>query len=145
MHIVFVLERVPAAMLRGSLAAIGLVELLVPDRFIGYWERLALENSGECSRRSWVSPAARIEGLLIVVAAARPGALSGVVRSVLGWYGLLAALSPEGYLEYWTPLVYEDATRCEWQPWVVPATRAVGVLYVLVALVGWNRNRTADR
>jgi hypothetical protein len=124
---------------------LGLVELVVPDRLIEFWERLALENPEECSLRAWISPIARIEGLVILVAALRPGTLSGVFRSALGCYGLLAAISPQGYLDYWTPLIYEDHERCEWKPWVVPTTRAIGALYVLIALFGWKERRDDGR
>lgn len=134
---------VSVGMLRGLLAALAVVELLVPDRFIEFWEPVALENPEECSLRSWVIPVARLEGLLVLAALVRPEAFSGALRSALGWYGLMAALSPRGYLEYWTPLVYDDAESCEWKPWVVPATRAIGVLYVLLALFGW-RSTNAD-
>lgn len=130
-------------MLKTLLAALGFVELLVPERFIEFWERLALDNPAECSLRPWVIPVARLEGLVFLAALARPGTFSGAIRSALGWHGLLAALSPEGYLDYWTPLVYEDAEGCAWRSWVVPLTRAVGVCYVLVALFGW-RSKTDD-
>ncbi len=123
-------------MLKGLLAALAVVELLAPKRFIEFWEPLALENPEACSLEPWVIPVARIEGVAFLLALVRPRAVSGVIRSGLGCFGLMAALSPEGYLDYWTPLVYEDAVRPEWKPWVVPATRAIGVLYVLIALFG---------
>jgi hypothetical protein len=132
-------------MLRRLIAALGLVELLIPGRFIEFFERYALENPEECSLRPWVTPVARLEGLITLVVALRPGTFSGAIRSVLGWHGLLAALSPQGYLDYWTPLVYEEPADCEWKPWVVQATRAVGVLYVLIALFGWgSRSESAE-
>lgn len=123
---------------RGLLAAVALVELLYPERLIESGERLALDNPEECSLRSWVVLVARLEALLFLVALACPNTFSGPLRSALGWNGLLAALSPAGYLKYWTALVYEDADRCEWKPWVVPATRTIGVLYVLIALFARN-------
>ncbi|ADJ14102.1 hypothetical protein [Halalkalicoccus jeotgali] len=125
-------------MIKRLLATLAVVELLVPERVIVFGERLSLENPGECSLRSWVPLVARLEGLVVLAALVRPGALSGLVRSVLGWYGLLAVLSPEGYLEYWTDLVYEDAERLDWKPWVVPMTRAIGACYVVIALFGWG-------
>lgn len=127
------------------LAVLAVVELLAPERVIEFGERLSLENPGEPSLRSWVPLVARLEGLVVLAALVRPAALSGLLRSALGWYGLMAALSPEGYLEYWTDLVYEDAERLEWKSWVVPATRAIGACYVLIALFGWNSKEDGDR
>jgi hypothetical protein len=127
---------------RGLIAALGLVELLIPGRFIEFFEGYALENPEECSLRPWVVPVARLEGLLVLVSTLRPGTLSGTFRSALGWHGLLAALSPQGYLDYWTPLIYEEPAGCEWKPWVVRATRVVGALYVLIAVFGWGSETT---
>ncbi|MEM4781712.1 MAG: hypothetical protein QXG03_09165 [Halalkalicoccus sp.] len=130
-------------MLKPLLAIVALVELLAPDRFIGFWERVALSNPEECSRKAWVNPVARLEGAFVLLALARPQAFSGIVRSALGWYGLLAALAPEGYLAYWTPLVYDG--RPEWAWWVAPLTRAVGVCYVLFALFWRPSKETNER
>ncbi|WP_122089252.1 hypothetical protein [Halalkalicoccus subterraneus] len=129
-------------MIKRLLAVFGLVELLVPRRFIEFWEGYALENPEDCSLKRWVIPVARLEGLLFLAVLAKPRAFSGPIRAALGWYGLMAALSPDGYLEYWTPLIYEDG-RPEWKPWVVPATRVIGVCYVVLALFGWpSKNDT---
>ncbi|MFC6905933.1 hypothetical protein [Halalkalicoccus tibetensis] len=125
-------------MLRSLLAVLAVVELLAPERVIEFGERLALENSGEASLQPWITPVARLEGLVLLVALVRPPALPGPLRSMLGWFGLLAVLSPRGFIDYWTDLVYEDAAVLAWKPWVVPATRAIGVLYVLLALFGWR-------
>lgn len=131
-------------MIKRLLAVFALVELLVPRRFIEFWEGYALENPGDCSLKPWVIPVARLEGLLFLVALARPRTLAGPIRAALGCYGLMAALSPDGYLEYWTPLIYTDGERPEWKPWVVPMTRAIGACYVLVALFDW-RSKSDDR
>lgn len=125
-------------MIKPLLAALAVVELLAPERVIEFGERLALENPGEASLRSWVTPVARLEGLVVLAALARRPVLPGPLRSMLGWFGLLAVLSPKGFLDYWTDLVYEDTRVLAWKPWVVPATRAIGVCYVLLALFGWR-------
>lgn len=132
-------------MLKVLLALLGFVELVVPDRFIQFFERYALENPEQCLRKAWVSPVARLEGLTILVTILRPGTFSGVVRSALGCYGLMAAVSPQGYLDYWTPLLYEEAEACEWKPWVIPTTRIAGILYVLIAVFGWKSKPSSDQ
>jgi hypothetical protein len=121
-------------MIKGLLAVLALIELFAPERIIEWGERMALSNPKECSLRPWVSLVARIEGLLFLLTLARPRTFSGPLRAALGWNGFLMSLSPAGYLDYWTAIVYEDADRCEWKPWVLPLTRAIGVCYVLFAL-----------
>lgn len=122
-------------MIKWLLAAVALIELLVPERIIERGEQVALSNPEECSLRPWVPLVARLEGLLFLLVLVRPKTFSGPwARAAFGWNGLLAFLSPAGYLDYWTEIVYEDADRCEWRPWVVPATRAIGACYVLIAL-----------
>ena len=129
-------------MIKGLFAAIALIELFAPERIIERGEQVALQNPEECSLQPWVSLVARLEGLLFLLALARPKPFSGPLRSAVGWNGLLMALSPAGYLDYWTDIVYEDADRCEWRPWVVPLTRALGVFYVLIAL--FFRSKKSD-
>lgn len=128
-----------------SLVVLAVVELLAPERVIEFGERLSLENPGECSLRSWVPFVARLEGAVFLSWLVKPRPLSGAVRSILGWSGLMAVISPEGYLGYWTDLVYEDAERLQWKPWVVPLTRVIGICYVLLALFGWNPKEDGDR
>jgi hypothetical protein len=133
-------------MLDRLLVAFGVVELLFPERLIDYGEGLALENPDECELEPWVPAVARLEGLAFLWLVFRGRASLVTFRSLFGFNGLLAVLSPRGFLDYWTGVVYADHERCEWKPWVVPATRLIGVVYLALAFSGRRaaRRRRAE-
>jgi hypothetical protein len=122
-------------MVHRTLALFGLVEALAPRRLVALGERLAFRDRGESELRSWVVPAARLEGLLWVLLARRGS--SSTLRSLLTVIGLPALLAPEQFLHTGLRLAYENSDRIEPRPWVVPATRLVGLAYVLVGFRSW--------
>jgi hypothetical protein len=121
-------------MLRTILTAVAGVELLTPKALVDAAERLALENPEDCELASWVVPGARIEGLVILLLAWRSDGTYAALKRFLGVVGLLALAFPRAYVDYGSRLAYEDDAAPEWKPWVYPATRLVGLAYVLVAL-----------
>ena len=126
-------------MLKRLLGAVGRVLMTNPERFINFWERLALENSEECTLKPWVIPLARLEGF-VFVSLSKNETPSARFEQFLGLVGIPALLFPSQYVEWGAKLVYEDPDRCEWRSWVVPFTRIVGFGYVLVGVRGF-RNR----
>lgn len=123
-------------MLRRVLAGFALLELLVPQRVIAVAERLALENPDECELRPWTVTIARLEAAVFLLAMRRSRGLSGSLRALLVAVGVPAALFPRQYLAFGAGLAYVDASTCRWKSWVVPMTRALGIVYVLAALRG---------
>lgn len=121
-------------MLRKILTLVGIVELLTPDALIDAAEQIALDNPDECELRPWVVPGARVEGLVFLVLMWRSDESYSAFKGLLGIVGLLALLFPRAYIEYGSRLAYTNATDPRWKPWVYPGTRAVGLLYILVAL-----------
>jgi hypothetical protein len=110
-----------------------------PERVVGFWERLALENPDECTLRWWVIPLARLEGLVFLTLSERE--TSGArFEQFLGVLGIPALLFPKQYIDWSTKLAYEDPDRCEWRSWIVPFTRIVGAVYVLAGIRG-SRDR----
>lgn len=120
-------------MSRKILTQIGIVELLTPDALIGAAEQIALDNPVECELRPWVIPGARIEGLAFLFLTWRRDESYSAFKQLLGIVGVLALLFPRAYIEYGSRLAYTNATDPRWKPWVYPGTRAVGLLYILVA------------
>lgn len=131
-------------MLRQLLVGFGIVELLFPERLIDYSEELALENPDKCELKSWVTTLARFEGVVFLWLVVRDRASLATFRSLFGLNGLLAVLSPKGFLDYWTGIVYEDHRCCEWKPWVVPVTRLIGVFYLVLVLLGRRAARRSQ-
>lgn len=120
-------------MLRKLLVLVGMLELLVPDRVITVVERFALENPGDCELRAWTVPMVRLEALVWLLVASR-GDPHGQVRTLLALTCGPAALFPQRYIDIGARLVYDDPDRCEWTPWIVPATRMMGLAALLAAL-----------
>jgi hypothetical protein len=117
------------------LGVLGRIVMTDPERFIGFWERLALENPDECALKWWVVPLARLEGLVLVSVAGRETPDTQLKR-LLGPFGLILLLFPEQYADWGTKLAYENPDRCEWKSWVIPFTRIIGALYVLLGVRG---------
>ena len=130
-------------MLRALVAAVAVLELLVPDRIVATGERIALENPGECSLRPWTLPMARLEAFAALTVALRGGPPWRRFRRALAFVGLPLALAPRSALRAGLALAYEDPDCCAVRPWVVPATRALGAVYALVAF-GTGRAGDAD-
>ncbi|WP_255152515.1 hypothetical protein [Halorarius halobius] len=121
-------------MLRRLLTVVCVIEVLAPERLIERAEALALANPDDCEVRPWVVPGARVEGAVFLLALWRSDRSYARFKRFLGVVGLLALLYPERYLEVGSELAYVDGSAPRWKPWVAPATRLVGLLYVLVAL-----------
>ncbi len=120
-------------MIRKLLVFLGVLELLVPGRVVAVAERIALDNPDDPELRAWTLPIARLEALVWLLLAVR-GDPHGRVRKLLAIVCGPAALFPRRYVDVGARLAYVDPDRCEWKPWVVPATRVMGVAYVLLAL-----------
>jgi hypothetical protein len=121
-------------MLRMVLSAIGIIELVSPQALIEAAERIALENPAECELRRWVGPGARMEGLVFLFMMWRSDASYAAFKRFLGVIGILALLYPRSYVDYGSSLAYTEGSDPDWQGWVYPGTRVIGLLYVLVAL-----------
>jgi hypothetical protein len=53
-------------LLRLTLLAVGVLELLAPRRFVDFWMDQAVADDEPVELRPWVYTAARLEGLVIV-------------------------------------------------------------------------------
>ena len=119
-------------MLERLLLVVERVELLAPDWLVERSESVAFEATDDCTRKSWVRPAIRAEGAVFVLLGLR--GRSSTFGRLLGLLGLPAAVAPRRDVEFGTRLAYDDADACEWQSWVVPTTRVLGLVSVLVSL-----------
>jgi hypothetical protein len=121
-------------MARTLVAAFAALQLLVPERIVSAGERLAFENPGECALRAWTLPVARLKALGFLFVALRCGGTWRRFRHLLALIGLPAALAPRSYLRFGLTLAYEDPECCAVRSWALPVTRALGALYLLIAL-----------
>jgi hypothetical protein len=122
-------------MLRALLRAWGFVVLLVPRRVVETFEPIAFENPDDAELRYWTIPIARLEGLLFIVLANRDEPGDGLSK-FFGLVGLPAFFAPERYLEWGLSIAYENPEDVEVKSWVVPLTRVLGAVYLLIAIRG---------
>jgi hypothetical protein len=123
-----------ADMLRRVLAAVALLELLLPARVVDVAERLALAESGGCERKRRVVPLARLEGLVFLAVTLGPDRWRVRFKQFLGVLGVVALLAPRAFVDAGTRFAYTGAEGCTWHEWVYPATRVIGLGYILVAV-----------
>lgn len=121
-------------MLRLVLVAVGILEALAPNRIVESAERIAFENPDEGRLRRWTIPMARIEGVAFVWLAGTGRLDSPAVRRMLLACGILMAAFPKRAVESGLGLAYENPDELEVKSWVKPATRALGVVYLMLAL-----------
>jgi hypothetical protein len=122
-------------MLRKLLIGFGLLEIVKPEPIIEMCERIGLRNPEATQRRPLALTGARLEGLVFVWLLVRGRQGSTLVSAVLGIAGLTLVLVPRPIIELSQHLVYADTDSLELQPWVVPAARLLGVLYLTVTLL----------
>jgi len=119
-------------MLRSLLIAFGLAEIARPRPVVEACERIGLENPEDIDRRSWALWGARLEGVAVVWLLARRESGVRVVSGLLALAGLALVIVPQPIVELSQRLVYANTDDLELKPWVTPAARLLGVLYLLV-------------
>ncbi|WP_137291176.1 hypothetical protein [Natronorubrum halophilum] len=122
-------------MLRKLLIAFGCFEIVKPQPVMDACERIGLENPTEARLRPHALWGARLEGLVFVWLLVRGRAGSTLVSTLLGLAGLILVALPEPIIDLSQRLVYENADDLELRPWVKPAARALGGLYLLVVVL----------
>ncbi|ELY64338.1 hypothetical protein [Natronococcus jeotgali] len=120
-------------MLRKLLIAFGIFEIAMPQPVIDACERIGLENPEEARLRPLALWGARLEGALFVWVLARRESGATIANRLLALAGIALVLVPQPLVELSQRLVYENVADLEPKPWVNPAARLLGVLYLTVA------------
>ena len=126
-------------------AAFGLFEVLVPDRIVAPAERLAFDNPEAARRRPWTLPLVRLEGATVLWLLARRDASLSDLSVALGVFGFATAFSPRTTVDVLLEVAYENPGELEVKPWVVAATRLVGVLYVVLGVATARADTPRDK
>lgn len=119
-------------MLRKLLIAFGIFEIAKPQPIIDACERIGLENPEQAELRPWALHGARLEGAVFVWLLARRESGSTIVSTLLGLAGVILVVLPQPIIELSQRLVYENVDDLELKPWIKPAARLLGVLYLIV-------------
>ncbi|MFC4540850.1 hypothetical protein ACFO5R_02770 [Halosolutus amylolyticus] len=131
-------------MLRKLLLAFGLVEIVKPRPVIDACERVGLANPSDAQLRPWALWGARLEGVVFVWLLARGRQGSTVVGVLLGLAGIVLALVPRPIITLSQHLVYENTDDLELKPWIEPAARLLGVLYLTVVALSRRADAPED-
>ena len=135
-------------MLRRIILGFGLVEIVAPRPVIAMCERIGLENPEEARLRTRAVELARLEGLLFVWLLIRGRDRSPVASALLAGAGLLAVFRPDPLIRASQLFAYENPGDLRLKPWVRPATRLLGALYLTVVVLSGSeptrREKDAD-
>ncbi|TYL39709.1 hypothetical protein CV102_05335 [Natronococcus pandeyae] len=131
-------------MLRKLLIAFGIFEIAKPQPVIDACERIGLENPEEAELRPWALHGARLEGALFVWLLARRESGSTIASTLLGVVGGVLVVLPQPIIELSQTLVYENVDELELKPWIKPAARLLGVLYLTVVALSVFGDESTD-
>lgn len=129
-------------MKRALALGFALLEIVAPRRIVTPAERLAFRNPETGRLRPSTMPIARLEGLLFAWLLLRERGLSRPLRAALVALGTAMALVPRTAVESGLALAYENAADLALKSWVVPATRLLGVLYLIVVVLSVHGSET---
>lgn len=130
-------------MLRKLLIGFAIIEIIVPRRIIDACERIGLENPNEAQLRPYASTIARLEGLTFLWILVRGRDRAPIISVALASAGAIAIVAPRPLIRLTQHFAYENTPELELRPWVVPATRALGILYLLVVFLSSSKTESA--
>ena len=122
-------------MIRTLLILFGLIEIVVPQPIIDACERIGLENPEQAQLRPQATLLARLEGALFVWVLVRGRDQSPLTSRLLGAAGALAVLYPTPLIRFSQTFAYENSSDLELRPWIQPAARLLGALYLAVVVL----------
>ncbi|RKD93710.1 hypothetical protein [Halopiger aswanensis] len=131
-------------MLRKLLIAFGIFEVGMPQPVIDACERIGLENPEEAQLRPQALWGARLEGMLFVWLLARRESGSRIANNLLAVAGIVLVVLPQPIIEFSQTLVYENTDDLELKPWVKPAARLLGALYLTVVYLSTTGDENSD-
>ncbi|SEL47746.1 hypothetical protein [Haloferax larsenii] len=115
-------------------AILGAVVAVFPKQTLTVYEWLAIENRDECTRRSWVVPAVRVEGVVFLVASLLGGKTYQRLLDFSGAVGAVALAAPKQYLGVGGWLSYQSSETVEWNSRFIAVARSFGGLVLLSAI-----------
>ncbi|ELZ29450.1 hypothetical protein C465_11783 [Halorubrum distributum JCM 9100] len=131
-------------MIRAIIGALGALTVLVPDRIVAAFERVAVENSDDVEPRRGTRPTLRAEGVAVVALALIGGRAYALAMYVTSAFGTVLLVVPRAYRAIAPRLLYEDPDAVEWRPGFDTFLRLVGAAYVLLGVRELRRDRDAE-
>lgn len=129
-------------MIRTIIGVLGAVSALFPDRTVALFETLAIANPDEGSVRKLVPSVIRSEGVLIAAISLLGGRSYAWLMNLTGVFGTVVFLFPDLYRRFAATFLYERPDSVEWNDQLSSAVRAIGALYVLLAVKAYRHRHT---
>lgn len=129
-------------MIRKLLVLFGVVEMIAPSPIIDACERIGLENPDEARLRPRANLLARLEGTLFVWVLLRGRERSPITSRLLEAAGVLAVLYPDPLIRFSQTFAYENSSELRLRPWVRPAARLLGALYLVVYYLSGSEGKS---
>ncbi|WP_424015513.1 hypothetical protein ACOZ35_05935 [Halorubrum xinjiangense] len=131
-------------MIRAIIGVLGALTVLVPDRIVAAFERIAVENPDEVEPRRGTRPTLRAEGAVVVALALIGGRAYAWAMYVTGAFGTVLLVAPRAYRAIAPRLLYGDPDAVEWRPEFDTFLRLVGAAYVLLGVREIRRDRESE-
>jgi hypothetical protein len=98
------------------------------------WPSAWRSPSPEAASASGGSSRSRAWRLVFLAVTLGPDRWRVRFKQFLGVLGVVALLAPRAFVDAGTRFAYTGAEGCTWHEWVYPATRVIGLGYILVAV-----------
>lgn len=128
-------------MIRVAFGILGILTWLFPDRILDLFEALAIENPQETHHRDWIATGVRAEGITVAAVSLIGGRAFAWMLNLMGVFGAIVLLAPRLYRIFATRLLYSNPDDVEWNDSFRTVLRAIGVFYVIVAVLALHNRR----
>ncbi|SDY19880.1 hypothetical protein [Halobellus clavatus] len=131
-------------MIRSLIGLLGCLAAAVPGRLLDVFETLAVENADDRTRRSWAASAIRAEGVVVAAASRTDGRAYAWMLNLTGIFGGVVLIAPRLYRRFAAAFLYEDGGDVVWTDALDTGVRALGAVYVLLALDAFRERRRGE-
>jgi hypothetical protein len=131
-------------MIRSLIGLLGCLAAAVPGRLLDVFETLAVENAEDRTRRSWAASAIRAEGVVVAAASRTDGRAYAWMLNLTGIFGGVVLIAPRLYRRFAAAFLYEDGGDVVWTDALDTGVRALGAVYVLLALDAFRERRRGE-
>lgn len=131
-------------MFRPLVGLLGAVSALFPDRILGLFEGIAIENPDDTVVGAWITSGIRVEGIVVALASLAGGRAYAWMMNLTGAFGVLLLLAPRLYRTFATRVLYESPDDVEWNDRFTTGLRAIGFGYLAMAVLEYAKRRAED-
>lgn len=129
-------------MIRKLLMLFGLIEVVAPKPILEACQRIAFKNPENAHLHSRVNRLTRLEGASFIWLLLRGKERSPLLSRLVEAAGALMVVYPSPLIRVGQSFACKNPSELELQPWVAPAARLLGLLYLAVVFL--SKSETAS-